>query len=85
MQLQKINTLEINWVLSGDDFTIDLNNPNNPKFIILGSHPTIRTADKWYEPAVVRFRVIVSFLPITVILSDPYQGAIRYDPSVYCL
>lgn len=44
MQLQKINTLEINWVLSGEDFTIDLNNPNNPKFIILGSHPTIRTA-----------------------------------------
>lgn len=44
MQLQKINTLEINWVLTGDDFTIDLNNPNNPKFIILGSHPTIRTA-----------------------------------------
>lgn len=44
MQLQKINTLEINWVLTGEDFTIDLNNPNNPKFIILGSHPTIRTA-----------------------------------------
>jgi hypothetical protein len=44
MQLQKINTLEINWILTGDDFTIDLNNPNNPKFIILGSHPTIRTA-----------------------------------------
>lgn len=44
MQLQKINTLEINWVLSGNDFTIDLNNPNNPKFIVLGSHPTIRTA-----------------------------------------
>lgn len=44
MQLQKINTPEINWVLSGDDFTIDLNNPNDPKLIVLGSHPTIRTA-----------------------------------------
>jgi hypothetical protein len=44
MQLQKINTQEICWVLTGDDFTIDLNNPNNPKFIVLGSHPSIRTA-----------------------------------------
>lgn len=44
MQLQKVNTQEICWVLTGDDFTIDLNNPNNPKFIILGSHPSIRTA-----------------------------------------
>jgi len=44
MQLQKINTLEINWVLSGNDFTIDLNNPNNPKCVVLGSHPTVRNA-----------------------------------------
>ena len=44
MQLQKINTLEINWVLSGKDFTIDLNNPNNPKCVVLGSHPTVRNA-----------------------------------------
>ena len=44
MQLQKVNTQEICWVLTGDDFTIDLNNPNNPKFIVLGSHPSIRTA-----------------------------------------
>jgi hypothetical protein len=44
MQLQKVNTQEICWVLTGDDFTIDLNNPNNPKFIILGSHPSVRTA-----------------------------------------
>lgn len=44
MQLQKINTQEICWVLTGDDFTIDLNNPNNPKFIVLGSHPSVRTA-----------------------------------------
>lgn len=44
MQLQKINTPEINWVLSGNDFTIDLNNKNDPKFIVLGSNPTVRTA-----------------------------------------
>lgn len=44
MQLQKINTQEICWVLTGNQFTIDLNNPHDPKFVVLGSHPSVRTA-----------------------------------------
>ncbi|MBN8702767.1 MAG: type IV secretory system conjugative DNA transfer family protein [Bacteroidetes bacterium] len=44
MQLQKINTPEINWVLTGNDFTIDLNNITNPKFVVLGSDPSVRNA-----------------------------------------
>jgi hypothetical protein len=44
MQLQKINTPAINWTLSGDDFTLDLNNPYNPKFLALGSDPALRNA-----------------------------------------
>lgn len=44
MQLQKINTPEIAWVMSGNDFTLDLNNPHDPKFVILGSRPDLKSA-----------------------------------------
>jgi type IV secretory pathway TraG/TraD family ATPase VirD4 len=44
MQLQKINTPEICWVLTGDDFTLDLNNPNDPKFVVFGSLPELKSA-----------------------------------------
>lgn len=44
MQLQKINTPEICWVLTGNDFTLDLNNPRDPKFVILGSLPELKSA-----------------------------------------
>lgn len=44
MQLAKINTPEIVWVTSGNDFTLDLNNPYDPKFIILGSRPDLKAA-----------------------------------------
>jgi hypothetical protein len=39
--LRKINTKEIVWVLSGDDFDLNLNNPDDPKFVTLGNSPTL--------------------------------------------
>lgn len=36
-----INTPEIFWVLSGNDLTLDLNNPNDPKFLTIGNEPTL--------------------------------------------
>ncbi len=36
--LRKINSKEIAWVLSGDDFTLDLNNPDAPKALVLGNN-----------------------------------------------
>jgi hypothetical protein len=44
MQLSKINTPEICWVISGNDFTLDLNNPHSKKFVILGSRPDLKSA-----------------------------------------
>lgn len=35
--LRKINTKEICWVLSGDDFNLNLNNPQEPKFLTIGN------------------------------------------------
>lgn len=39
--LRRINTKEIVWVLSGDDFTLNLNDPQAPKFVTLGNSPTL--------------------------------------------
>jgi hypothetical protein len=43
-ELQKINTPEIAWVLTGDDFTLDINNPIDSKFVIFGSMPELKKA-----------------------------------------
>jgi len=39
--LRKINTRDVVWVLSGDDFNLNLNDPNDPKFVTLGNNPTL--------------------------------------------
>jgi type IV secretory pathway TraG/TraD family ATPase VirD4 len=39
--LRKINTKEIVWVLSGDDFSLNINDPQEPKFVTLGNSPTL--------------------------------------------
>jgi type IV secretory pathway TraG/TraD family ATPase VirD4 len=41
ISIVRINSPEICWVLSGDDFDLDLNNPSHPKLLTLGSHPTL--------------------------------------------
>jgi hypothetical protein len=45
--LRKINSKEIAWVLSGDDFTLDLNNPDAPKALVLGNNADL---DDVYGP-----------------------------------
>jgi len=39
--LRRINSKEIVWVLSGNDFSLNLNDPNNPAFLVLGNSPTL--------------------------------------------
>ncbi|CCH57695.1 type IV secretory pathway VirD4 components-like protein (plasmid) [Fibrisoma limi BUZ 3] len=40
--LRKINTKEIAWVLSGNDFSLNLNDPEEPKFVTLGNYDGLR-------------------------------------------
>lgn len=40
--LRKINTKEIAWVLSGDDFSLNINDPLDPKFVTLGNYDGLR-------------------------------------------
>lgn len=30
---------QLYWVMTGDDFTLDLNNPNEPKILCVGNNP----------------------------------------------
>ncbi|MEM9930131.1 MAG: type IV secretory system conjugative DNA transfer family protein [Bacteroidota bacterium] len=39
MMVTKLNYLEIAWVLSGDDFNLNINDPSEPKLLCLGSDP----------------------------------------------
>ena len=39
--LSSLNTPEIFWVLTGDDFELDLNNPRRKSFLCLGTDPTL--------------------------------------------
>ena len=39
--LAKINTKEICYVLSGNDFSLDINDPKHPKLLCIGTDPTL--------------------------------------------
>ena len=39
IMVTRINSPEIVWVLTGDDFTMNINDPANPKLLCLGSDP----------------------------------------------
>lgn len=40
-QLSVLNTPEIFWVMSGQDLTLDLNNPQSRKILVLGNNPSL--------------------------------------------
>ena len=39
IMVTRINSPEVIWVLTGNDFTMNINDPNNPKLLCLGSDP----------------------------------------------
>lgn len=41
LSIARINSPEICWVLSGDDFELDLNNPAAPKILAIGTDPSL--------------------------------------------
>jgi hypothetical protein len=41
LSIARINSPEICWVLSGDDFDLDLNNPASPKILAIGADPSL--------------------------------------------
>lgn len=47
--LSRLNTPDIFWLLSGDDLDLDINDPNNPKFLCIGNDSTLPSA---YAPVI---------------------------------
>ncbi|MBK5719888.1 type IV secretion system DNA-binding domain-containing protein [Dysgonomonas sp. Marseille-P4677] len=47
--LSQLNTRDIFYILSGSDFDLQLNNPNNPKFLCLGNDSTLAST---YAPII---------------------------------
>ena len=41
MMVTQLNSPEIAWVLSGDDFNLNINDPGEPKLLCLGSDPSL--------------------------------------------
>ncbi len=70
--LSKITTKELNYILTGDDFSLDLNNPLAPKILCLGNNPD---------------RQLIYSAPIGLILSKLAKTMNRQKqlPSMYCI
>ena len=66
IMVTRINSPEIVWVLTGSDFTMNINDPNNPKLLCLGSDPGL----------VDTFSPVVSLI-ITVALKQMNQPGKR--------
>jgi type IV secretory pathway VirB4 component len=39
ISLSRLSSPSLSWVLSGSDFTLDINNPKEPKIVCMGSNP----------------------------------------------
>lgn len=72
LPLEKLNTKEISWVLSGDDFSFDLNNPDHPKFLTIGNNPITQSA----------LSPVLSLIATVVATNINQQDKL---PSIYCL
>jgi type IV secretory pathway TraG/TraD family ATPase VirD4 len=49
ISLSKINTEEVYYITSGNDFSLDLNNPNSKGILTIGNEPTLATT---YAPII---------------------------------
>lgn len=70
--LSKISTKELNYILTGDDFSLDLNNPLAPKVLCLGNNPN---------------RQLTYAAPLGLILSKLAKVLNDKDklPSIFCI
>jgi len=77
--LSRINNADVFWILSGDDFSLDLNNIENPKFLCIGNDSTLPTV---YAPAI---SLIISVA--TRLMNEPnkHHSIIILDeaPTIY--
>ncbi|MTI33295.1 type IV secretory system conjugative DNA transfer family protein [Xanthovirga aplysinae] len=72
LPVSKLDTPELFWVLSGDDFDFDINNPDSPKYVTVGNDPSIQDT---VSP-------IISLMATVAMKQMNQQGKRR---SIFCL
>lgn len=77
--LSRLNTADIFWLLSGNDLSLDINDPENPKFLCLGNDSTLYET---YAPAV---SLIISVYTRLMNVPDKHPSALIFDefPTIY--
>lgn len=72
--LSRISSPQLYWVMSGDDFTLDLNNPEDPKVLCVGNNPEKKdiyaTALGLYNGRIVKIINKKHQHPITLIIDE---------------
>ncbi|WP_103072207.1 type IV secretory system conjugative DNA transfer family protein [Aquimarina sediminis] len=77
--LSRLNTPDIFWLLTGDDLTLDLNDPNEPKFLCIGNDSTLPST---YAPAI---SLIISVCTRLMNQPNKHPSALILDeaPTLY--
>jgi hypothetical protein len=77
--LATLNNPEIFWILSGEDFTLDLNDPENPKFMCIGNDSTLSST---YAPVI---SLIISSAVRLMNQPDKHRSVVILDeaPTIY--
>lgn len=77
--LSTLNNPEIFWILSGDDFSLDLNDPNDPKFMCIGNDSTLSST---YAPVI---SLIISSAIRLINQPNKHKSIIILDeaPTIY--
>ncbi len=77
--LSSLNSQEVFWILSGNDLSLDLNNPDDPKFLCLGNDATLSDT---YAPIISLITSVT-----TRLMNQPYkqQSVVLIDeaPTIY--
>lgn len=72
--LSRISSPELYWVMSGNDFSLDLNNPKEPKILCMGNNPDRQTiygaALGLYNSRIVKLVNKKKQLPICILIDE---------------
>ena len=79
VNLSKLNTPGIFWILSGDDLSLDINNLDDPKFLCIGNESTLSES---YAPVI---SLIISVALKTMNQPNKHKSVVLIDelPTLY--
>ena len=77
--LSKLNIPDVFWLLSGNDIDLDINNPNDPKFLCIGTDSVL---SQTYAPVI---SLIISVAVKQMNMPNKHKSAVVIDelPTIY--